>query len=73
MRASTKIRMFLLLIAALFGTLTLALPRPAQACWMTFVQDCTKPDGSTCSIFCPRANETCSGTCSYTDEPICCP
>jgi hypothetical protein len=73
MRSSLKIRTLLLLAAVLFTGLVLALPRPAQACWMTFVQDCTRPDGSTCSIFCPRANDPCSGTCSSTDEPICCP
>lgn len=72
MRSSLKIRTFLLLVAALFTTLALALPQPATACWISFVQECIMPDGSKCSIYC--SSQECPGAtgCTYTGEEHCC-
>ncbi|HEV2852639.1 MAG TPA: hypothetical protein VHC97_07530 [Thermoanaerobaculia bacterium] len=73
MHTALKIRTFLLLIAALFTGLALALPQPAQACWISFVQQCTAPDGSTCYIYC--SSQDCPGAtgCFYTGDEYCCP
>lgn len=79
MRTALKIRTVLLLAAVLFTGLALALPQPAQACWINFVQDCVYPNGTHCYTYCPQWAPSCTGptegtpSCSYPGDEYCCP
>jgi hypothetical protein len=78
MTQSSKIKLPLLLLAALVTVLALTPPPPAQACPAYDIEQCYYPNGVSCRApECPKHPTTCNGipsgtpTCYYAGVECC--